>query len=130
MADSGRLRALANAASHAPPLEAGVKFLEGPIMPKIVPRQEMNINQGRRQPLLTQNQLNESLGELYAEYNKLKQECVVESARLMIDPRLIASASKDNCIKYAKAVNELIIAETSCTQILQAIAGLNRPPET
>jgi hypothetical protein len=126
MADSGRLIALANAASRAPPLEAGVKFLEGPIMPIIVPRQEMNNNQGRRQPRLTQNQLNQSLGELYAEYNYLKGLCVVESARLMIDPRRIASAPKDDCIKYGKAVNELIIAETRCTKILQEIAGLNR----
>jgi hypothetical protein len=126
MADNGRLRALANAAFRANPLEAGVKFIEGPIMPINVPRQEMNNNQGRRQPQLTQNQLKESLDELYAEYNSLKEKCVVESARLSIDPKRIDSASKDDCIKYRNDVNNLIIVESRCKEILQMIAGLNR----
>ena len=128
MANNDRLRALANAAFHAPPLDVGVRFSEGPVIVRNVPfqKQGINNNQGRRQPQLTQNQLNQSLGELYAEYNELKPKCVVESARLLIDPILIQSASKDDCIKYRDALNRLIIVETRCKDILQMIAGLNR----
>jgi hypothetical protein len=128
MADNSRLRALANAAFHEPPLDAGVKFLEGPIMPIDVPFQTQgpNGNQGRKQPPITQNEFNKSLGELSVEYTKLKELCVVESARLLIDPKLIDDAPKDECIKYRDAVNTLIFYETRCTEILKQIAGLNR----
>jgi hypothetical protein len=128
MADNSRLRALANAAFHAPPLDAGVRFSEGPVIVRNVPfqKQGLNNNQGRRQPPITMNEFNESLGRLQDEYNELKPKCVDESARLLIDPILVQSASKDDYIKYRDALNNLIIAETRCKNILQMIAGLNR----
>ena len=126
MADNSRLRSLANAAFHASPLDAGVRFPEGPVMVRNVPLQGPNNNQGRRQPPISENELNQNLDALYAEYNVLKPQCVAESARLFIDLNILNSVPIDYCIRYRDSVNHLINAETRCTEILQMIAGLNR----